>query len=205
MYAIHTTPGFILDSRPYGDADKLLTIFTRDFGLITATALGIRLEKSKLRYFCQDYSFGTFSLVRGKEFWRLTSAAAADRVTSDFAEGSASAAGDVLIARLAQLLRRLLHGEEENAELFDTIHATSRFLADTAAFTSMPLTEEDLKALESVTVLRVLALLGYIGTDPAVQPYLADRELSAELLRKAALQRAALNQHINKALKESHL
>jgi DNA repair protein RecO (recombination protein O) len=195
MYAIHTTPGFILDSRPYGDADKLLTIFTRDFGLITATALGIRFEKSKLRYFCQDYSFSTFSLVRGKEFWRLTSAAAADTAMPS------SAAADVLIARLAQLLRRLLHGEEENAGLFDTIQSTAYFLADASA----ALTEEDLKALESVTVLRVLALLGYIGSDPAIQPYLANGELSVDLLKQAAAQRTALNQHINKALKESHL
>lgn len=203
MYAIHTTPGFILDSKPYGDADKLITIFTRDFGLITATALSIRLEKSKLRYFCQDYSFGTFSLVRGKEFWRLTSAAPVQVAysTENPSNMPPSPNGEVLIARLAQLLRRLLHGEEENAELFDTIETTAHFLKNAPA----ALTEEDLKALESVTVLRVLALLGYIGSDPAIQAYLSGGELSVELLKKAAMQRTALNQHINKALKESHL
>src|SRR5690349_11857408 len=75
MYAIHTTPGFIIGSRPYGEAGKMLSIFTRDLGLVLAAAQGIRLEKSKLRYSAQDYSFGTFSLVRGKEFWRLTNSA----------------------------------------------------------------------------------------------------------------------------------
>ena len=75
MHAIHTTPGFIIGSRPYGEAGKMLSIFTRDFGLVTATAQGIRLERSKLRYHAQDLSFGSFSLVRGREFWRLTSAA----------------------------------------------------------------------------------------------------------------------------------
>jgi recombinational DNA repair protein (RecF pathway) len=74
MYTIHTTPGFIIGSRPSGEAGKLLSIFTQDLGLIRATAQGIRFEKSKLRPFIQDYSVGIFSFVRGKEFWRLTSA-----------------------------------------------------------------------------------------------------------------------------------
>ena len=74
MHPIHTTPGLIIHSRPYGEAGKLLSIFTRDFGLVLANAQGIRLEKSKLRPFIQDYSFGIFSLVKGKELWRLTSA-----------------------------------------------------------------------------------------------------------------------------------
>src|SRR5690349_10081885 len=74
MYSIITTEGFIIDSRPSGEAGKLLYIFTKDHGLVMATAQGIRLEKSKLRYFIQDYSFGVYSFVKGKEYWRLTNA-----------------------------------------------------------------------------------------------------------------------------------
>jgi len=74
MYSIQTTPGFIIDSRTYGEAGKMLFIFTRDLGLVMAVAQGIRFERSKLRPFTQDYSFGEFSFVRGKEMWRLTSA-----------------------------------------------------------------------------------------------------------------------------------
>ena len=207
MYAIHTTPGFILDSRPYGEADKLLSIFTRDFGLVTATAQGIRFEKSKLRYFCQDYSFGTFSLVRGKEFWRLTSAA------SDIADSTESAnlsnvsshlskhstpSRNSLFARMALLLRRLLHGEEANPDLFEALFAAQRFLM------SADLTEEQGKALESITVLRTMHHLGYVGADAALRPFI-DEPLSSELLQAAGAQRVAINAHINKALKESHL
>ena len=74
MHPIHTTPGFIIGSRPSGEAGKMISIFTRDLGLVFASAQGIRFEKSKLRPFTQDYSFGQFSFVRGKEYWRLTSA-----------------------------------------------------------------------------------------------------------------------------------
>lgn len=200
MYAIHTTPGFILDSRPYGEADKLLSIFTRDFGLVTATAQGIRFEKSKLRYFCQDYSFGTFSLVRGKEFWRLTSAASdiADSTESANLSKLSTPSRNSLIARMALLLRRLLHGEEANPDLFEALFAAQRFLMST------DLTEEQGKALESITVLRIMHHLGYVGGDAALRPFI-DEPLSSELLQAAGAQRAAINAHINKALKESHL
>ena len=191
MYAIHTTPGFVLDSRPYGEADKIITLFTRDFGLVSASAISIRLEKSKLRYFCQDGSFGSFSLVRGREFWRLTSASA-DSATIDHP----------LIARLALLLRRLLHGEESNTDLFDAVKATADFLVSPIG---QSLSEDDLKSLESLTVLRIMHLLGYVGSDSALDPFLGDAPLTTELIVQAGKGRTALNAHINKALKESHL
>ncbi|HEX7724899.1 MAG TPA: DNA repair protein RecO, partial [Candidatus Paceibacterota bacterium] len=200
MYAIHTTPGFIVDSRPYGEADRLITIFTRDFGLITASALGIRKEASKLRYFCQDYMFGRYSLVRGKEFWRLTSASDLDApVVSGIADVRRDTGVDRMLARIAQLLRRLLHGEESNPELYDVMKETATFAS------AVPLSEEGLKNLESISVLRIMYLLGYVGNDKMLEPYLSHTELSAELVADAGKHRNAINLHINKALKESHL
>ena len=127
MYAITTTPGFVIDSRPYGDAGKIVSIFTRDLGLIMVTAQGIRLEKSKLRYFTQDFSWGVYSLVRGKEFWKLTSAAELSlqaNLPQDY---------NALLARLAFLIRRLLQGEESHAELFDCLLACAEFLSRTSS------------------------------------------------------------------------
>jgi len=194
MYAIHTTAGFIIDSRPYGEADKLLTLFTRDFGVITVTAIGIRKETSKLRYFCQDYMFGTFSLVKGKEFWRLTSASDLDAPAVP-----QHIDAERMMARVAQLLRRLLHGEESSADLYEVVRETARFVSGGT------LDEEALKALESITVLRVMHLLGYVGSDKVLEPYLSYTELTPELVISAARHRTAINLHINKALKESHL
>ncbi len=193
MHAIHTTPGFIIDSRPYGEAGKMISIFTRDFGLVSAVAQGIRLEKSKLRYFAQDYSLGIFSLVRGKELWRLTSAQDGPLV----AEGKDSLE---ILARVSLLLRRLLQGEEPHPELFDLVESLAAFLKGNAA-----LSAEEMRALESLSVFRMLDLLGYIGDDSSLAEFAGRGQFTREILGQAAVKRAALNQHINKALKESHL
>jgi recombinational DNA repair protein (RecF pathway) len=196
MYAIHTTPGFIIDSRPRGEAGKLLYIFTRELGLVLASAQGIRLEKSKLRYHAREYSFGTFSFVRGREFWRLTSAA-------ENGEGGMhlknQAAGE-LIARIAFLLKRFLHGEESHPELFDLIAATANFLNKRETYT-----DDQLKTLESITVLRILHALGYIGDVGEPESIIREQNISAEFLDQLGSHRVEINRHINKALKESQL
>lgn len=190
MHAIHTTPGFVIGSRPYGEAGRILSIFSRGFGLVSATAQGIRLERSKLRYFCADYSFGVFSLVRGKEFWRLTSAQESDIAAPGSAEGLE------LLGRIALLLRRLLQGEEPHPDLFDRVSELASFLSKADA--------ASMAALESVGVLRILHALGYVGSDQAIAPFI-DQPLSTELVASAAPARQKINAHINKALKESHL
>jgi len=197
MYAIHTTPGFVIDSRPHGEAGKLLSIFTRDYGLVFASAQGIRLEKSKLRYYTQDYSLGTFSLVRGKEFWRLTSAMSD---TDPQTERMPRIEAQRLIARLALLLKRLLHGEEPHPELFEIVESCTDFLNKNESAL-----DEQLKNLESITVLRMLHALGYIGKDAELAELTNSRGLDTALLDSHAGKRAAMNQHINKALRESHL
>ncbi len=206
MYAITTTPGFIIESRPSGEAGKLLSIFTRDLGLVLATAQGIRLEKSKLRYHSQEYSFGEFSFVRGKEFWRLTNAAGlqSDKKVVTLPSQQKGphhvTAADELIARIALLLRRLLHGEEAHPELFEQIQEAFLFLEE-----SVELTPEQLQTLESLLVFRIMHLLGYIGTDKGLDQGLISSPITLDLITTAEPQRLNLNKHINKALRESHL
>jgi recombinational DNA repair protein (RecF pathway) len=107
-YAVYSTRGFILGSAPSGEASKIYSIYTEDFGLIRARAQSVRLLVSKLRYNLEDYSFATFSLVRGKEFWRLTGA-----------EKTALDQSTLLVrARVLNLVKRLVQGEEKNEKFF---------------------------------------------------------------------------------------
>jgi hypothetical protein len=207
MYQIHTTPGFIIGSRPSGEAGKVIFILTRELGLIHAFAQGIRLERSKLRPFIQDYSFGIFSFVRGKELWRLTSAQEYPEIRG-YLDGAKE--GLAMMARIASLLERLLRGEQAHPELFDCIVGTSCFLTDHSvprekALDPETLDVEALQTLESLTVIRILYRLGYIGDAADLDRYIISMDIDMAILNVLKGKRKAMNEHINKALRESHL
>ncbi|HEY9480999.1 MAG TPA: recombination protein O N-terminal domain-containing protein [Candidatus Paceibacterota bacterium] len=140
-YSVYSTRGFVLGSAPSGEASKTYSIYTEDFGLVRARAQSVRTLASKLRYNLDDYSFGTFSLVRGKEFWRVTGA----QSEPIFDKESAAAR-----ARVLHLVRRLVHGEEPNPELFAILSRLS------------------VKEIGEVdSVVAVLSALGYIDAAAA--------------------------------------
>ena len=197
-HSIHTTHGLIVASRQYHEAGKVLSIFTRELGLVFAIAEGIRLEKSKLRAFIQDYSFGIFSLVRGKELWRLTSAQELPAVQehSVASEGEVSRMND-FFARVSLLLKRFVPTQEPHPELFIE---SQNFIEMNAS-----MTDDQMKSLESLLVFRMMRALGYIGTEVLLAEYSDTAKLSLELLTSLGSKRVLMNQHINKALKESHL
>lgn len=109
-YHIYTTKGLVLSERPLREADRVYSILTRDLGLIRATALGVRKEPSKLRGALEPVTFVTLSLVRGKEYWRVTSAVALERI---------SPTRELL--RPLLLLERLVQGEAHHPELYDAV------------------------------------------------------------------------------------
>jgi len=107
-YHIYTTPGIILRHWPLREADRVYVILTRDLGLIRASASGVRKEQSKLRGFLEPYSLSLVSLVKGKEYWRITNALHQSQVPLEFA------------APLA-LLEKLVAGESVHRELFESV------------------------------------------------------------------------------------
>lgn len=210
MYSIITTEGFIIDSRPRGEAGKLLYIFTKEYGLVMATAQGIRLEKSKLKYFVQDHSFGLFSFVKGKEYWRLTNAQELVLGKKDEKRGSVSVKKygknhDELLARVAMLLKKLLHGEESNESLFEVIFRLSDFDIDIVEGIDRIQTEKLYQTVESLIVLRIFHRLGYIGDIADLNTLLTTNDISQEILANVEKNRVFINKHINKAIVESHL
>lgn len=114
-YVVYSTRGFVLGSAPSGEASKIYLIYTEDFGLVRARAQGVRLLASKLRYNLEDYSFGIFSLVRGREVWRLTGAEKLDLPKFSF----------LIRARVLNLTKRLVQGEEKNKKLFKALFSVT--------------------------------------------------------------------------------
>ena len=198
MYHIHTTCGLVLDSKNYGEAGKILRVFTKDYGLIIVIAQGIRLEKSKLRYFIQNYVLTTISVVKGKEFWRLTNASSVPEL--DNADSVSQSKNNLLIVRVCKILIRLLQGEEKHEELFNVIFDIIIFI-----YKNKELNQEMIKTLESVIMFRILKLLGYIGKDDDVGEGISAGKIDIIFLDANIDKRIMINKHVNKALAESHL
>lgn len=196
MHHIHTTDGLVIGSKPYGEAGKIVFIFTSKLGLITAIAQGVRLEKSKLRYNIRDYHFASFSLVHGKEFWRIVGASELHDLHSKEKEKVRLA----ILAPVALILRRLLHGEEVSEQLFQCLVNCVKYIEKSSDFI-----EQEIVTIESLTIARILHLLGYLNADSLIKEEIKTIDYNHDLISRLIPKRLEINKKINQALRESHL
>ncbi len=191
---IYHTEGFVLESRNTGEANRMITIYTRELGMIRASAQGIRHLKSKLRYALSDFSYAKIDFVRGKEIWRITSATPLPLLDNSLKDKKLIA----IIASISKLMVRLCPGEEANEALFEHLTQSLNLLEQES------FEERNLKNAELLIVLRILYHLGYLN--------LATREdsmirspLTFSLLSEIEGIRKELLMHINESLKETQL
>ncbi len=192
-YHVYTTKALVLSARNIGEANRFFLLFTRDLGLIHATAQGIRKEISKLRYGLQQLSLSNVSLVKGKDIFRITSV----KPVESFYFSLPLEKREVSV-RIFSLLRRLIQGQEPNENLFDTVLAGMEFLRKTG------LDQKEVLDFERVLVFRILDNLGYIEKDLDVELLFSD-EWNQAVLKKVADKRRAVVFSINRSLAESHL
>lgn len=192
MYHIYHTEGIILGSKNYGEAGKYYSIFTRDLGMVYASAQGVRKIASKLRFVLQDFSYLKIDLVQGKDFWRVTSALK----TNELEQITKNPGTFAVVSNIANLLKRLLAGIEKNELLFiDLINGLSILEKSRT---------KDLQNIEAIIVLRILNNLGYIGGNETLQN-LVKSPFEENLIFEVSKSRPQVLHQINKALKETHL
>ena len=84
MNGLYQTEGIILNSLDQGEADKVLTVFTKEFGMLRLFARGTRRASSKLNKFLNIFSYGRFGFVAGKDSWHLIDAEDFERFDAIF-------------------------------------------------------------------------------------------------------------------------
>jgi DNA repair protein RecO len=196
MYHTYHTEALTLSSLPRGEADRLVTFFTEDLGLVRAIARGVRLERSKMRSTLQDFSLVHVSLIRGKEMWRVVGT----REITNFYESLCCSREKVaIVARIYSLVTRLVVGEERNNLLY-------RSLADMLTFlTQEELTLAECRVAEHLLALRVLFSLGYVGRDPVYEAYVGNNIVSRTSILEASHHQNVIVRAINTALTESQM
>ncbi len=193
MHHIHHTEGIILGSVNQGEAGKYFHIFTRDLGMVYATAQGVRKISSKLRFVLQDFAYLKIDLVQGKNIFRVTSASK----TNILEKITKTPETFEVFANVARLLKRLLAGVEPNEALFNDVLNGLSILEKSK-------TKEDLLNIEAIIVLRILNNLGYIG-EHEISDNLTKSPFEENLVFEISKDRSKVLTQINKALKETHL
>ena len=193
MHHIYHTEGLILGSRSYGEAGKYYYLFTRDLGMIYASAQGVRKMSSKLRFVLHDFAYIKVDLVQGRDFWRLTSATKTN-LLGDIVGKRENLA---IFANIARLLKRLLAGVEPNPELFADVLNGLFVLEKTSDV-------DEMRNIEAIMVLRILNNLGYVGGSETLQSFVKS-PFEDKLIFELSKHRSQVLSLINKTLKETHL
>lgn len=149
-YHIYHTEAIILDSRPFGEGDRLLHCYTRELGLVVAHAKSLREMRSRLRYTLTTFAHAEVDLIHGKHGWKLISARSVESNKNILAKKDKR----LIFAQHTQLIRRLIQGEERHEALFDEMLAAIDFLRSAPK-------DSEFRSAELLFVVRLLSELGY--------------------------------------------
>ena len=142
---IDLQPGFVLHSRPYRDTSALVEAYTAAHGRIGLVARGARSQKSRLRGLLQPFHRVLLSWAGRGDLYTLTGAEEVGPVLR--------LTGEQLISGfyVNELMMRLSHRNDANAQLFACYGATLQSLAE----------GEEPRVVLRVFEKRLLDALGY--------------------------------------------
>lgn len=157
-------------SRVNNTSDKGFLLFTRDAGMLWASAKSVREEKSRQRFALQDFSLVRLSLIKGKSGWRIGSAECVKNYFSE--EGVSDPVGNrsarARIVAVVKLLRQFLHGEIAYFQIFEDTKK--------ALDLNKSLDDTNNKKILDIFTLRFLHQLGYIAADKSFSEYLSSEK-----------------------------
>ena len=81
------TKGIILNSNDFGEADKLATVFSLEYGKIVVKFNGVRKQKAKLKSLAQPFSFVEIECFKRGDFFTVKTGLVVDsfpKITNNF-------------------------------------------------------------------------------------------------------------------------
>src|SRR5690554_1929461 len=111
---LYRTDGIVLRTRPLGEADKILTLLTRDRGKIEVVARGARRPRNRLAAAAQPFSYLKVLIFAGKGLDQLSQA----EIIKSFGPIRENLVKMAYASFWSEFLDLLLPLEEENSELF---------------------------------------------------------------------------------------
>ncbi len=109
--------GIILARRNFGEADRILVLFTKDYGKISLIAKGVRKPKSRKRGHVEVFNRIRFQAVRTSSLDIITEA----ETINSFEEIRKSLKKISVAYYLVEVIGRVIHDSERNREIHDLL------------------------------------------------------------------------------------
>ena len=139
--------GVVLARRNFGEADRILVIYSKNHGKTSLIAKGVRRPKSHKRGHIEIFNLVNYQAVSGHGLDLMTEA----DVIDDFKEIRNNLKKVSLAYYFCEVIGKITHGNEVNLEVYNLIIENLGKLKSTV----------ELKALRLDFVLRLLTILGY--------------------------------------------
>jgi len=111
---IQKVEAVIITHRDYGEADRIIKVFTLELGKITILAKGARKSGSRKAPHIEPFTHASLVLAKGQSFWILTQA----DTRNSFPEISSDLRKTGLAAYILELSDRLTVDEQPDASVF---------------------------------------------------------------------------------------
>ncbi len=121
MAFIHyRTQGVFLTKEDKGEADRIFTVLTENFGRLEILAKGIRKIVSKLRSGAELFCLSEIEFIQGKNYKTLTDAVLIEKfknIKNDFQKLT-------LVCKIAEVINSLISQEEKDKRVWDLLKKT---------------------------------------------------------------------------------
>jgi len=164
MFIHYRNKGFVLKETEKGETDRVLTIFSQDFGRIEVLAKAIRKMQSKLRAGIPLFSICEIEFIKGRSYKTLTDAI----LINDFENLKKDLERLKIAYKIADVFIRLVKPPQQDEKIWQLLEET--FTALDSSFLPVEATAQPLQAgkfqvsgfmIYFYFFWRLLAILGY--------------------------------------------
>ncbi len=126
MFFHYRTQGFVLKKNNKGEANQLITIYTKDFGKVEILGKAIRKGKSKLRGAIELFYLSEIEFIQGKIHKTLTDAV----LIESFSNLKKDLERLSVAFKISEVLDNLIKGQETDTKIWNLLTQTFKKLND---------------------------------------------------------------------------
>jgi len=150
-HEMHILDGFVLDSNDFGESGRILKILTKEYGVMSVVATGVRELKSKMRGSMGVLQLVTFEYVEGREINRLIGIHEKQKYENVFV-GEKLLEKRRVVSNVVNFILRTVVGETRNEKLWESFLLGMDLLGEQ---------KKDLQIFELLWIIMILVSLGY--------------------------------------------